>query len=249
MTRRYPDVEFRRDERGRSIAPDAVLGRDVHLGERVTIYPRCRIGDGAVILDGAVVGRAPLGNPTTTRPVSTEFEPVEVGAGCTIGANAVLYTGVRLGTDVLVGDLASIREGTVIGDGSIVGRGTMILYAARIGRACRVQDQVHLVGNILVEDHVFIGMGVVTTNDDDVYFTRFGLERPLHKGPTIRAFAVLGSGAVLRMGVGIGRGAMVAAGAVVVRDVPAWSKVKGVPAEVYAHFSDEDRARIEAFDR
>ena len=123
-----------------------------------------------------------------------------------------------------------LREGCEIGDQVIIGRGVQALYECKIGNRSRIQDQVHLVGNLIIEEDVFIGMGVMTSNDNNVYLARFGLANLDLHGPVIRRFAVIGTGAVLLPGVEIGTGAMVAAGAVVTRDVAPWTVVAGVPA-------------------
>jgi UDP-2-acetamido-3-amino-2,3-dideoxy-glucuronate N-acetyltransferase len=110
----------------------------------------------------------------------------------------------------------------------------MALYDCTIGRFSRIQDQVHLVGDMTVEEHVFVGMGTVTTNDNDVYLARFGhrsTDQP-QSGPTIRRLAMIGAGSTILPNLEIGEGAFVAAGAVVTRDVPAGALVMGVPARV-----------------
>jgi acetyltransferase-like isoleucine patch superfamily enzyme len=230
MPLKHPEVRFTRDQSGRSIAGQVKLGRDIHLGEHITIYPQVSIHDQAVIMDGAVLGRIPISNQNTSRAVTKTYQPLEIGAGSIIGCNAVLYTGSTLGRNVLVGDLASIREGARIGDSVIIGRGTMLLYDCTVGRYSRVQDQVHLVGNMMIEEHVFIGMGTVFTNDNDVFFSRFGLSDLNLQGPVVRRLAVIAAGVTVLAGIEIGEGAMVAAGAVVTRDVPPWTIVGGVPA-------------------
>jgi acetyltransferase-like isoleucine patch superfamily enzyme len=121
----------------------------------------------------------------------------------------------------------------------------MMLYNCRVGDFSRIQDQAHLVGDMIIEDHVFVGMGVMTTNDNDVYLTRFGLHPTALKGPVLRRFSVVGTGATLLPGVEIGEGAVVAAGAVVTRDVPPWTMVAGVPARVLKPVPAEWRQAVE----
>jgi acetyltransferase-like isoleucine patch superfamily enzyme len=227
---KLPKVSFRRDSAGRALARESRIDPAANLGSRVTLYPKCRIGPGCTILDGAVIGRLPIPNATATRKVSPVYRDLVIGRDSIIGANAVLYTGVRIGPEALIGDLASIREDCEVGRGAIIGRGVMMLYECRVGAFSRIQDQVHLVGNAVIEEHVFIGMGALMANDNDVYLTRFGFHATALRGPLIRRFAVVGTGAVLLPGVEIGEGALVAAGAVVTRDVPPWTIVAGVPA-------------------
>ncbi len=205
-----------------------------------------RVGEAAIILDGAVLGRLPISNATTTRQIPHDFSELTIGAGSIIGCNTVLYTGSRIGKQVLIGDQASLREGCEIGDQVIIGRGVQALYECKIGSRSRIQDQVHLVGNLVIEEDVFIGMGVMTSNDNNVYLARFGLaDLDLH-GPIIRRFAVIGTGAVLLPGVEIGTGAMVAAGAVVTRNVAPWTIVAGVPATYLKDIPTDWRKQIES---
>lgn len=246
MTSRLPLISFQRDASGRAIAVETYLGANVHLGNNVTIYPKVHIGEKSIVMDGAVLGRVPISNRTTTRVVNSSFSDLIIGSESIIGCNSVLYTGSRLGNNILIGDLASIREGCTIGDGVIIGRGTMLLYECEIGNYCRIQDQVYVASKTVVEDHVFIGMGVTTARDNEVYLSRFDLVSPTLKGLVIHKFAVIGSGATIIPGVEVGTGAMVAAGAVVTKNVPAWTVVAGVPARHVRDIPDNWRQQIEA---
>ncbi|MGH3131704.1 MAG: acyltransferase, partial [Gaiellaceae bacterium] len=239
-------IEWERLDSGTVIARDADIGRGTFVGRGATIYPGVAVGSGCVVMDGAVLGRMPIPTATTTRPVEASFGTVSIGDGSIVGANAVLYTGTRFGRNVLIGDLTSVREGCEIGDGAILGRGVMALYDCAIGPFSRIQDQVHLVGDMTVEEHVFIGMGTVTTNDNDVYLARFGdrgTDDP-QRGPTIRRLAVVGAGSTILPNLEIGEGAFVAAGAVVTKDVPAWTISAGVPARTVRPVPDEWRRKV-----
>jgi len=231
---------------GKVIAEGAIIAPSAYIGNYVTIYPRVRIGEEAIILDGTVLGRLPISNATTTRQIPNDFSELTIGAGSIIGCNAVIYTGSRIGNQVLIGDQASLREGCEIGDQVIIGRGVQALYECKIGSRSRIQDQVHLVGNLIIEEDVFIGMGVMTSNDNNVYLARFGLAGLDLHGPIIRRFAVIGTGAVLLPGIEIGMGAMVAAGAVVTRDVAPWTIVAGVPATYLKDIPTDWRKQIES---
>jgi acyl-[acyl carrier protein]--UDP-N-acetylglucosamine O-acyltransferase len=93
----------------------AVVGPDVTLDDGVTLHPyvvvlgETAVGAGTEVFPGAVLGKPLARHPTLSRPVVGG--PVRIGAGCSIGAHAVIYEAVELGAETLVGDLASIREG------------------------------------------------------------------------------------------------------------------------------------------
>jgi acetyltransferase-like isoleucine patch superfamily enzyme len=226
------------------LSPDAVLGQQVTIGSNVTIYPGVTIGDGCTIIDGAVIGRPPLSAGNTTRPINTAARPLYIGAGSIVGANAVLYTGITIGQRVLIGDLASIREGCVLADDVVIGRSVLIMYDTHVGERTRVIDGAILTGNMLVEPDVFIGPGVSSVNDNDVYLKRFGLEPFSVRGPVVRRFALIGTSAILAAEVEIGMGALVAPGAVVTHDVAAWTVVAGIPAREVRKVDDEQRQRL-----
>jgi acetyltransferase-like isoleucine patch superfamily enzyme len=78
-----------------------------------------------------------------------------------------------------------------------------------------------------------------------VYLRRYGLASPSAvRGPAIRRFAAVGAGATILPGVEIGEGALVAAGAVVTRDVEPWTIVAGVPARVMRPVPAEWREQV-----
>lgn len=191
------------------------------------IYPDSEVDESAIILHGAVVGRPPI--PTGAMSRWPEMpQPARIGAGCVIGANAVIYRGATIGENCLIGDTACIREGVVIGDNCLIAQGVTINYDARIGNNVKVMDNTHLTGGIVVGNDVFISTGVTTTNDNTMGRRRGDPVDP----PTIHAGARIGQGACILPGVEIGADAVIGAGSVVTRDVPSRTRAWGVPARV-----------------
>ena len=237
---------FPKGIKGTSIADDVSIGKNVYIGNNITIYPKVGLADECIVMDGVVLGRIPISNGNTTRPICSQYLELVIGSGTIIGCNAVLYTGSQIGNRVLIGDLASLREGCIVGDDVIIGRGVMVLYDCKIGDRSRIQDQSHLVGSMIIEEDVFVGMGVITVNDNNVYSTRFQREQVDFQGPIIRRYAVIGASATLIAGVEVGEGALVAAGAVVTKDVPPWTVVGGVPARHMKDIPQEWRRQIES---
>jgi acetyltransferase-like isoleucine patch superfamily enzyme len=124
-----------------------------------------------------------------------------------------------------------------VGSGSVVGRGVAVDHDVTIGERCRIQTLCYLTGESLLEDDVFVGPGVVTTNDHTM--NRHADDHVL-RGATLRRACRVGGGVVLTPGVEIGEEAFVAAGAVVTRDVPARGFVMGVPGRLTRDVGDED---------
>jgi acetyltransferase-like isoleucine patch superfamily enzyme len=226
------------------LAEGTKLGDDVTIGNNVTLRAGVAVGDGCTIFDGATIGRAPLATGTLTRPLRAGTGVTTIGRASVIGANAVIYTDVSIGERVLIGDLASIREGCTVDDDAVVGRGVMLMYDVKVGPRVRIIDGAILTGGMILEADVFIGPGVMTVNDNDVYLKRFGLKPFAVEGPIVRRFAVVGTGANIAAGVEIGVGAIVAPQAMVTHDVAPWTVVAGVPAKLIRAVEESDRRRV-----
>jgi acetyltransferase-like isoleucine patch superfamily enzyme len=143
--------------------------------------------------------------------------------------------GAVIGDGTSVWHLAQVREGAVLGEGCIVGRGAYVGSGVRMGRHCKLQNYALVYEPAVLGDGVFVGPAVVFTNDHfprsvapDGSLKRGDDWEPV--GVTVQDGASIGARAVCVAPVTIGRWAMVAAGAVVTRDVPDFALVAGVPA-------------------
>jgi serine acetyltransferase len=152
-----------------------------------------------------------------------------------ISPSAVVDQSASLGKSSRVWDLAKIREGASIGSDCIIGRGVYIDHGVVVGDRCKIQNEAQLFTPAKVGHGVFIGPGAILTND--IYPRAITPEGRLQRGDdwnavgvTVRDGASIGAGAILIGGVTVGRWGVVAAGAVVTSDVPAYSLVAGVPA-------------------
>jgi acetyltransferase-like isoleucine patch superfamily enzyme len=130
-----------------------------------------------------------------------------------------------------------VRERAAVGERSVVGRGSTVDFGAQVGARVSIQTLVYVTAGTIVEDDVFIGPGVVTTNDHTM--GRHPPGEPL-AGPVLRRGCRIGGGAVLTPGVVIGEEAFIAAGAVVIRDVAPREVVMGVPGRAVRPVGDED---------
>jgi acetyltransferase-like isoleucine patch superfamily enzyme len=227
------------------LAPGLVLGEGVQLGEgvrlgaHVVIHPGTVVGDGCEIQDGAVLGKPPklARHSTAPRVESGAAEPLVLGAGSVVCARAIVLAGARIGAGAILGDQSFVRERSRIGAGSVIGRGSAVDNDVVVGARVRVQTDVYLTAFSELEDDVFVGPGVCTTNDDTM--ARHGPEYAL-RGARLRRACRIGGGVVLCPGVEVGEEAFVAAGALVTRDVPARAVVMGVPARVTRDVPEAD---------
>ncbi len=199
------------------------------IGKNVVIYPGTIIGKDVTIFDNAVIGRPPKSAGNTSRQPKTAYPPLEIGDRSVIGAGAVLYCGTKIGKNVLIGDLASIREECTIGDYAVVGRGTMVNYNARIGKRVKIMDSCIITGNMVVNDDAFIGMQCVFTND--AYMGKSPEHSKALNGPVVGTGAAIGANSTILAGVKIGKNAIIGAGSVVTRDIPEGMVALGCPAK------------------
>lgn len=143
--------------------------------------------------------------------------------------------------EAIIGDgssvwhLAQVREQAQLGENCIIGRGAYIGTGVVVGNNCKVQNYALVYEPAELGDGVFIGPAVVLTNDTyPRAINADGTIKSAHDwepvGVTIERGAAIGARATCVAPVTIGAWATVAAGAVVVKDVPAYALVAGVPA-------------------
>ena len=145
---------------------------------------------------------------------------------------------VKTGKDVRIffPDLVNLY-GCSVGDGTQIGPFVEIQKNVVIGSLCKISSHSFVCEGVVIEDEVFVGHGVMFTNDRYPRATVNG--RAQNEGdwqvvPTlVKKGASLGSGALIMCGVVVGENAMVGAGAVVTHDVPDHATVAGVPARLH----------------
>ncbi|MDO4666077.1 MAG: acyltransferase [Actinomycetaceae bacterium] len=141
----------------------------------------------------------------------------------------------EIGEGSSVWHLAQVREHAKLGENCIIGRGAYIGEGVQMGNNCKVQNYALVYEPAVVEDGVFVGPAVVLTNDhfprainpDGTIKSASDWEQV---GVTIRRGAAIGARSVCVAPVEIGKWALVAAGSTVVKDVPPFALVAGVPA-------------------
>lgn len=146
-----------------------------------------------------------------------------------VSPQAVIGAGTRIWHQV------QVREGAEIGKNCIIGKGVYIDFGVSIGNNVKIQNSACIYHGATVEDGVFVGPGVILANDR--------LPRAINPDGSLKADtdwkvspvlieqgASIGAGAIILPGVSVGAFAMVGAGAVVARNVPAHALVYGNPA-------------------
>jgi UDP-2-acetamido-3-amino-2,3-dideoxy-glucuronate N-acetyltransferase len=213
------------------IEKNAVIGDDCTIGHNVVIHEGTKIGNSVRIDDNTVIGKQPMRSKRSIFKSPKTYEPAVIGDECLIGAQVVVYTGCEIANNVLLADSAAVREDVKIGEYTIIGRCCTVENFTTIGKKCKLETNCYITAYSLIEDYCFIAPGVITTNDNYLGRTE---ERFKHfKGVTIRRAGRIGGGAVILPGLEIGEDAVVAAGSVVTRNVPAKEIYLGSPAKKF----------------
>jgi UDP-2-acetamido-3-amino-2,3-dideoxy-glucuronate N-acetyltransferase len=219
------------------IEKNVEIGNDVTIGHNVVIKEGSKIGNSVVIGDNTVIGKQPLRSKRSVFKTEKVYLPASIGNGCLIGAHAVVYTGTEIANNVLIADSAQVREDVKVGEYTIIGRCCTVENLTTIGRKCKLETNCYITAYSVLEDFCFIAPGVVTTNDNYLGRTE---ERFKHfKGVTVRKGGRIGGGAVILPGLEIGADAIVAAGSVVTRNVPAKQIFAGIPAKYFKDTPEE----------
>ncbi|HEY8684279.1 MAG TPA: bifunctional UDP-N-acetylglucosamine diphosphorylase/glucosamine-1-phosphate N-acetyltransferase GlmU [Chloroflexota bacterium] len=191
------------------------IADDVDIGADTVIHPFSIISGPTRIGSGCVIGPG------------SSISASEIGESCTILSSTV--ENARVDDDVTIGPYAHLRPGSVIGTGAQIGN-----YAEIKGSTLGPRTKMHhmsYIGDARIGSDVNIGAGTVTCNFDGVSKHRTVIEDG----------AFIGSDTMLRAPITVGRGAFTGAGSVVVRDVPAYTVVAGVPARVIREVETRER--------
>jgi acetyltransferase-like isoleucine patch superfamily enzyme len=158
---------------------------------------------------------------------SSEPSCIQVASDVKLGRNFRFFGfvnlyGCEIGDDVKIGTFVEIQKGV------------------KIGNRCKISSHTFICEGVTLEDEVFVGHNVTFTNDRFPRATANGqlqTEADWSCIPTlVKRGASIGSGAVLLCGITVGENALIGAGSVVTRDVPADSVVAGNPARVVKSF-------------
>ena len=205
---------------------------DMMVHNTAKMYGNSRLGYNAVVLENVMLGYpdASVLEEIARKKIKVEnheYEGTVIGDNATIRPNSTIYCKVTIGNNLRTGHNIMIRENTTIGDNVLIGTNTIIDGNTTVGSNVSIQGNVYIPTNTTIEDNVFIGPCAVLANDKYPIRKKYDL-----KGPVIEKGASIGANSTILPGIDVGEGAMVAAGALVTKDVPPWKLAIGAPAKV-----------------
>ena len=162
-------------------------------------------------------------------------QPIMIGPDARVRSGTVMYLGSVIGARFETGHNVVIREECVIGDDVSVWSNTVIDYRCRIGNGVKIHANCYVAQFTEIEEEAFLAPGVTIAND---FYPGQSASARMISGPLIGARAQIGVNATILPFVRIGAGALIGAGAVVARDVPARCVAYGNPAKVHGDVAD-----------
>ena len=154
--------------------------------------------------------------------------------------------GAVIGDGTKIWYFCHIQSGAVIGKNCSLGQNVNVAPRVTIGDDCKIQNNVSIYEGVTLEDGVFCGPSCVFTNDLTPR-ARYPKGHENYKKTLVQEGASIGANATIVCGNTLGRGCIVAAGAVVTKDVPEFALVEGVPARVVGRVNEKGEV-VERFE-
>jgi len=213
-------------------------------GESIVLGPST-IGAKSLIGRNVIVGY-PVKRKIQDFPFSKSFSIEEfdrTSAGSKIGSNCIIRSGTTIYEKSAIGDWVEtghnvlIREGCTLGDRTRIGSSAQLDGTVSIGKSVSIQSNAYLPHLTVVEDDAFIAPNAVFTND---------LYPPSGRriGVVVGKGAVIGANACIVAPARIGEGSIVGAGSLVTKDVPPGIVVLGAPAKPYISKSEYNTKKV-----
>lgn len=217
------------------------------------ILGKSKVGDGTLLAWNVIIGHPAKEILLAERDFSVSKGSV-IGESCILRSGTVVYENVVIGNNVQTAHHVVIREGVRIGDDCVFGNNTEVQIGAQLGRNVRIHTCAIISEGAQIGNDVFIGPGVVFTGGRFMtgaleasgrlkHEDATAMEGRYWEGPSVivEDDVRIGANSVILTGVRLGKGCVVAAGAVVSNDVPPGALVVGNPARLLKHNIKSDR--------
>lgn len=188
---------------------------------RLRLPENVSLGPGHAIDPGVLLGRMPGRH--------IQDYALRIGPNACIRSGTVIYAGTTIGAHLETGHNVVIREENAIGDGFSIWNNSVVDYGCKIGCNVKVHCNVYIAQFTVIEDDAFLAPGVIVANDPH---PGCPAAKDCMRGPIIKRRAQIGVNVTLLPGITVGEGAVIGAGSVVTRDVPAHTLAYGNPARV-----------------
>lgn len=231
-----------------NIGQNVTIKEGVIIGDNVTIEDDVYIDHYSIIRDHVTIKKGTvIGANCILGEVQADFyaerqegcHPLLIGENSIIRSGSIIYGDTVIGQNFQTGHRVTVREHAHIGSHVSLGTLSDIQGYCEIGDYVRMHSNVHIGQQSVIKNYVWIFPYVVLTNDPTPPSEHFA-------GVTVHDFAVIATGSVLLPGVNVDEDTLVAAGAVVTKNVERYSVVGGNPAKVIAdirniknHFTGE----------
>jgi acetyltransferase-like isoleucine patch superfamily enzyme len=156
----------------------------------------------------------------------------KIGKETRIQPSAIIEEDCEIGDNCFVGHYVVMRPGTRIGNRTIIGHLTVFEGNCSVGDDCLIHAQCHITVGAKIGDKVFIAPGFIGANDPDMLHMRRHVKKFSPEGYTIERGVRIGIGVLVLPGVTIGENSVIGVGAVITKDIPPYSQIKGIPGRI-----------------
>jgi len=205
-----------------SISEKAKIGKNVKIGNFVTIYDDVEIGNNCIIESYCEIGYSN----------GRENGPLKIGSDSKIRSHSIFYAGSIIGKNLVTGHHVTIRENMKIGFDFQIGTLSDLQGESIIGDYVKLHSNVHIGQFSKIGNFVWIFPFTVLTNDPHPPSDGFT------KGPEIFDFAVIAVNCVIFPKVKVGKGSLVGAGCVLTKDLPDGQVAVGNPSKIIGSASE-----------
>ena len=204
------------------IEDNVVISDESYIDSNTIIRKGTQLGEHSFVGSNCIIGEYDMSFIQNRKQYSAELM---IGNEAVIRSGTIIYSGSIIGNNFNTGHRVTIREKSVLGDNVSVGTLSDIQGNCTIGSYVRMHSNVHIGQLSKIDSFTWIYPYVVLTNDPTPPSDKF-------VGVHVKSFAVIATGSIILPGIEIGQDSLVAAGAIVTKDVADYSVVGGNPAHV-----------------